>query len=72
MTRFENEVSRTNLKVVRISEMGIFWCICIKNNVELCQQFNDKAQTANFSVLARGRRPRGHRLKSLIDTFAWG
>ena len=27
MTRFENEVSRTNLKVVRISEMGIFWCI---------------------------------------------
>ena len=37
--------------------MGIFWCISITNNVESCKKFNEKAQTANFSVLARGRRP---------------
>ena len=43
---------------VKISEMGIFWCISITNNVESCKKFNEKAQTANFSVLARGRRPR--------------
>jgi len=35
--------------------MGIFWCISITNNVESCKKFNEKAQTANFSVLARGR-----------------
>ena len=70
MTRFENEVSRTNLKVVRISEMGIFWCICIKNNVEVCQQFNDKAQTANFSVLARGRQPCQELFPKIMEN--WG
>ena len=43
---------------VEISEMGIFWCISITNNVESCKKINEKAQTANFSVLARGRRPR--------------
>ena len=39
-------------------EMGIFWCISITNNVESCKKINENAQTANFSVLARGRRPR--------------
>ena len=48
MTRFENEVSRTNLKVVRIREMGIFWCICIKDNVELCQQFKSIQTMRNY------------------------
>ena len=44
---------------VKISELGIFWCISISitNNVESCTNFNDKAQMADFSVLARGRRP---------------
>ena len=26
--------------------------------VESCKKFNEKAQTTNFSVLAKGRRPR--------------
>ena len=43
---------------VKISEMGIFWCISITNNVNSCKKFNEKAQMANFSVLAKGRRPR--------------
>ena len=30
----------------------------ITNNVESSKKINEKAQTANFSVLARGRRPR--------------
>ena len=34
--------------------MGIVWCISITNNVESCAKFNEKAQTANISVLARG------------------
>ena len=38
--------------------MGIFWCISITNNVNSCKKFNEKAQMANFSVLAKGRRPR--------------
>ena len=38
--------------------MDIFWCISITNNVESSKKINEKAQTANFSVLARGRRPR--------------
>ena len=41
-----------------MSEMGIFWCISITNHVNSCKKFNDKAQMANFSVLAKGRRPR--------------
>ena len=43
---------------VQKSEMGIFWCVSITNNVESCKKFNEKAQTAKFSVLAMGRRPR--------------
>ena len=43
---------------VKISEMGIFCCISITNNVNSCKKFNEKAQMANFSVLAKGRRPR--------------
>ena len=35
--------------------MGTFWCISITNNVESCKKFNEKAQTTNFSVLARAR-----------------
>ena len=35
---------------VKISEMGIFWCISITNNVKSCRKFNEKAQTVNFSV----------------------
>ena len=63
MTRFENEVrsycrSRTNQKVVKwgkISEMDIFWCISITNNVESCKKINEKVQTANFNDLTRQR-----------------
>ena len=40
---------------VKISEMGIFWCISITNNVESCKKLNEKAQTANFSDLTRHR-----------------
>ena len=38
-----------------MSEMGIFWYISITNNVESCKKFNEKAQTVNFSDLARQR-----------------
>ena len=47
--------------------MGIFWCITITNNVESSKKINEKAQTANFSVLARGRRPR----KELFAKKKW-
>ena len=40
-----------------MSEMGIFWCISITNNVNSCKKFNEKAQMTNFGVLAKGRRP---------------
>ena len=35
--------------------MGIFWCISMKNNVKSCKKFYEKAQTANFSYLTKGR-----------------
>ena len=35
--------------------MGIVYCISITNNVESYKKFNEKAQTANFSDLARQR-----------------
>ena len=38
--------------------MGIFWFISITNNVNSCKKFNEKAQMANLSVLAKGCRPR--------------
>ena len=60
MTRFKNEV-RSYCKWsngVKISEKGIFWCVSITNNVESCKKFNEKAQTTNFSVLAKGRQLR--------------
>ena len=44
--------------VVKINEMYIFWCISITNNMESCKKFNEIAQITNFSVLAKGRRPR--------------
>ena len=41
---------------IKVSEMGIFWCISITNNVKSCRKFNEKAQTVNFSVFTmRGR-----------------
>ena len=40
-----------------MSNSGIIWCISITNNVESSKKINDKAKTANFSVLARGRWP---------------
>ena len=43
---------------VKIRKMGIFWCISITNNVNSCKKINEKAEMANFSVLAKGRRPR--------------
>ena len=43
---------------VKKSEMGICWCISITNNVESCKKINEKTKTVNFSVLARGSRPR--------------
>ena len=38
--------------------MSIILCISITNNVETCKKFNEKAQTTNFSVLAKGRQLR--------------
>ena len=35
------------------SEMGIFWCISITNNVKSYKKFDGKAQTAKFTVFAR-------------------
>ena len=35
------------------SEMGIFWCISITNKVKSNKKFDEKAQTANFTVFAR-------------------
>ena len=40
------------LKVVKISEMGIFWCISITNNVKSCKQLKETAQTSNFTVFS--------------------
>ena len=37
------------------SEMSIIWCIYITNNVKTCKKFNERAQTAKFSVLCRLR-----------------
>ena len=33
------------------SEMGIFWCMSITNNVKSYKKFDGKAQTAKFTVL---------------------
>ena len=41
--------------MVKISEMGIYLCISITNNVKSYKKFNEKAQTANFSDLTRQR-----------------
>ena len=35
------------------SEMGIFWCISITNNVKSYKKFDEKAQTVKFTVFAR-------------------
>ena len=35
------------------TEMGIFWCISITNNVKSYKKFDGKAQTAKFTVFAR-------------------
>ena len=35
------------------SEMGIFWCISITNNVKSYKKIDEKAQTAKFTVFAR-------------------
>ena len=40
---------------VKKSEMNFFWCISITSNVKTCKQINERAQTANFSVLSRLR-----------------
>ena len=40
---------------VKKSEMNLFWCISITSNVKTCKKFNERAQTANFSVLSRLR-----------------
>ena len=49
---------------IRDSQMGLekvkwaYFGVYLSQNVESCKKFNEKAQTANSSVLARGRRPR--------------
>ena len=37
-----------------MSEMSIFWCISMLNNVKSYKKINEKAQMANFSVFAKG------------------
>ena len=37
------------------SEMSIIWCISITNNMKTCKKFNERAQTAKFSVFSRLR-----------------
>ena len=39
---------------VKKGEIDLFWCISITNNVESYNKFNEKAQTANFSVFTMG------------------
>ena len=39
--------------VVKRGEMNLFWCIFITNNVKSCTKFDERAQTANFSVLSK-------------------
>ena len=41
---------------VKMSEMSIFWCISMLNNVKSYKKINEKAQMANFSIFARGFR----------------
>ena len=41
---------------VKKSEMNLFWCISITSNMKTCKKFNERAQTANFSVLKGGYR----------------
>ena len=41
------------LKWCKKSEIGLFWCICITNNVKSYQKFNESAQTAKFSVFTK-------------------
>ena len=38
-----------------MSEMSIFWCISMLNNVKSYKKINEKAQSANFSDLTRQR-----------------
>ena len=45
----------TPINGVKKSEMNLFWCISITSNVKTCKKFNERAQTANFSVLSRLR-----------------
>ena len=40
---------------VKKNEMNLFWCISITSNVKTCNKFNERAQTAKFSVLCRLR-----------------
>ena len=47
--------SESGLMVLKKSEMNLFWCISITSNVKTCKKFNERAQTANFSVLSRLR-----------------
>ena len=37
------------------SQMSIIWCISITNNMKTCKKFNERAQTAKFSVFSRLR-----------------
>ena len=36
------------------SEMSIFLCISITNNVKTCKKFNESTQTTNFIIFTRG------------------
>ena len=36
------------------SELDIFWCISITNNVKSCKKIDERGQTAKFTVFARG------------------
>ena len=44
---------------VEKSKMDLFWCISMPNNVKSCKKIDEKAQTAKFTVFARGSELRG-------------
>ena len=51
--------SKTGQMVLKKSEMDLFWCISMPNNVKSCKKIDERGQTAKFTVFARGSQLRG-------------
>ena len=52
------------------SQMNLFWCISITNDVKSCNKINENAWMVNFSVFARRRR--SHRELFAKNMENWG